>query len=149
MMQAGLYRIDFTTPPKVCGCDKTPPRFRAKLRVNTFEVLVRFGAGSSQVLDVPAASKVIVDVISACDCGFADTWNLDMMLLGAGRGSKLFSDVQAQMGPEVLPELSSDDLMPLKLCKRLKCLHIHGKDVLHLDFLHVSPSPAVYACCCL
>jgi hypothetical protein len=43
------------------------------------------------------------------------------------------------MGPEVLPELSSDELMPLKLCKRLKCLHIHGQDVENLDFLDVSP----------
>ena len=109
---------------------------------------MRFGAGSSHVLDIPAASKVTVEVISACGCGFAGTSNLYMMLLGAARGacrgSKLFSDVQAQMGPEELPELSSDELMPLKLCKRLKCLQIHGKDVHHLDFLHVSPSPAVY-----
>ena len=109
---------------------------------------MRFGAGSSHVLDIPAASKVTVEVISACGCGFAGTSNLYMMLLGAARGacrgSKLFSDVQAQMGPEELPELSSDNLMPLMLCKRLKCLQIHGKDVHHLDFLHVSPSPAVY-----
>ncbi len=30
-------------------------------------------------------------------------------------------------GEEELAELSSDVFMPLKLCKRLKCLHIHGK----------------------
>jgi hypothetical protein len=147
IMQAGLYRIDFTSPPKNCSCESnSQPGFRAKLCVNTLEVLLRHGAGTSQVLDIPARSKVTVDVISACGCPFAGTWNLDIMLVG----SKLFSHVQPpQMGPEDLPELSSDELMPLKLCKQLKCLHIHGQDVLHLDFLHVSPSPAVYACCCL
>jgi hypothetical protein len=137
-IQAGLYRIDFTSAAKTCACENNNPAgSRAKLSVNTFEVLLRFGAGSSQVLDIPARSKVTVDVISSCGCGFAGTWNLDIMLVG----SKLFSHVQPpQMGPEELPELSSDELMPLKLCKRLKCLHIHGQDVLHLDFLHVSPA---------
>ena len=139
IIQEGLYRIDFTSAARICNCEfNNQAGFRAKLSVNTFEVLLRFGGGSSHVLEIPARSKVTVDVIPpCCGCGFAGTWNLDIMLVG----SKLFSHVQPpQMGPEELPELSSDELMPLKLCKRLKCLHIHGQDVLHLDFLHVSPA---------
>ncbi len=76
-----------------------------------------------------------------CRCAWEDSARLYITLVGVTLDSKLFAGgEQAQMGPDVLPELSSDELMPLKLCKRLKCLHIHGKDVENLDFLDVSPS---------
>ena len=90
------------------------------------------GAGSSHVLYITAGSTVSVETgPNSCACPWAGSAKLYITLVGVNL---------AQMGPEVLPELSSDELMPLKLCKRLKCLHIHGQDVENLDFLDVSPT---------
>ena len=93
------------------------------------------------MLHIAAGSTVSLTCLSGCQCdGWVGGARLYITLVGVARDSKLFAGGQAQMGSDVLPELSSDELMPLKLCKRLKCLHIHGKDVENLDFLDVSPS---------
>ncbi len=92
------------------------------------------------MLDITAGSTVSVETgRNACSCAWASSAKLYITLVGVNLNSKLFSGEQAQMGPDVLPELSSDELMPLKLCKQLKCLHIHGQDVENLDFLDVNP----------
>ena len=113
------------------------------MAVNTSEVAsILLGAGSSHVLHIAAGSTVSLTCLSLCQCGWVQSGGarLYITLVGVALDSKLFAGGQAQMGSDVLPELSSDELMPLKLCKRLKCLHIHGKDVENLDFLDVSPS---------
>lgn len=87
----------------------------------------------SELVELEAGSTISVTVtFNNTDCGIEkDANSLSIRMVGQPPAAP----TDRLLGPHDLPELPSDELMPLRLCTRLQRLSLRGNGITHLRFL--------------